>query len=235
MAIGSIIAVPRLREILFYDPSTGGFRWLERKQGRRAKVGSVKRDGIRIKIDYRGYGAHILAWAWVTGEWPEGEIDHINNNPLDNRWSNLRLATRQQQTWNRSKVKGSLHKQIGIVRTAEGRWSARIQREFLGNFDTAEEAAEAYRQAAIARYGEYAHRSLSAAVNVEPRRRRSELRPDNTSGFSGVRQLPGGRWQARFRSRHLGCFDTPEEAHEAYLKAKLIAQQRHTAIESTED
>lgn len=235
MAFESIIAVPRLREILFYDLSTGGFRWLERKQGRRARVGSVKRDGIRIKIDYRGYQAHVLAWAWVTGEWPEGEIDHINNNPFDNRWSNLRPATRQQQTWNRSKRKGTLHKQFGIFRTAEGRWSARIQQEFLGNFDTADEAAAAYRQAAIERYGSYAHSSLLPDNGIVPKRRQRGIRADNTSGFPGVRQLPHGKWRARFSTKHLGCFDTPEEAHEAYLKAKSLARLRHRDSGSSED
>ena len=162
MAIGSIIAVPRLREILFYDPSTGGFRWLERKQGRRAKVGSVKRDGIRIKIDYRGYGAHILAWAWVTGEWPEGEIDHINNISTDNRWVNLREATHTEN--NRNKDFLNLLGKSGLIGASfhkgSGLWRATLKHKTIGYFRTAEEAHEAYKKAALELYGDFVHESL---------------------------------------------------------------------------
>lgn len=46
---------------------------------------------------------------------------------------------------------------------------------------------------------------------------------NNKSGFKGVSLHVQGRWVARIRSRgvdkHIGLFDTPEEAHAAYVEA----------------
>ena len=49
-------------------------------------------DGYRyIEIDGELYRADMVAWALQTGEWPEGEIEHINGDRGDNRWVNLRI------------------------------------------------------------------------------------------------------------------------------------------------
>jgi hypothetical protein len=49
-------------------------------------------DGYRyIEIEGKLYRADEVMWAMVTGEWPEGEIDHINGDRGDNRWVNLRV------------------------------------------------------------------------------------------------------------------------------------------------
>lgn len=53
-------------------------------------------DGIRKTIR-----AHHLIWCWVHGEWPSGEIDHINGDRDDNRIENLRLATVSQNRSNK--------------------------------------------------------------------------------------------------------------------------------------
>jgi HNH endonuclease len=42
---------------------------------------------------------------------------------------------------------------------------------------------------------------------------------DGTSGFKGVSKHHAGRWRATLMKQHLGIFDTPEEAHAAYLTA----------------
>src|ERR1700719_1662744 len=94
----------RLRELLSYDPETGVFRWLVRKR-QNVKAGDVAGsfDGCgycKISIDRRAYKAHRLAWLYMTGEWPPAEIDHINMNRADNRFANLRLATRHQNMAN---------------------------------------------------------------------------------------------------------------------------------------
>jgi hypothetical protein len=65
-------------------------------------------------------------------------------------------------------------------------------------------------------------RSVSRALNIQNQRR--TLRPENESGLLGVYAAPSGRWRTRIKthgiSTCIGTFDTPEEAHEAYLAAK---------------
>ena len=49
-------------------------------------------DGYRyVEIDGVRYRADELAFLFVTGKWPEGEIEHINGDRSDNRWENLRV------------------------------------------------------------------------------------------------------------------------------------------------
>ena len=97
----------------------------------------------------------------MTGAWPAAEIDHVNSDGFDNRWSNLREATRAQNTRNtrahhnnRSGMKGVyFEKRIG-------RWYARImvdrKQHNLGSYDTAELAHRAYCEAAERLHGAFA-------------------------------------------------------------------------------
>jgi hypothetical protein len=63
---------------------------------------------ITIRVIYKSYLAHRLAWLYVHGEWPENLIDHINNNRSDNRICNLRKATKTEN--NRNTLRGSKNK-----------------------------------------------------------------------------------------------------------------------------
>jgi hypothetical protein len=101
----------RLRELLSYDPETGGFVWLQTVG--RAVAGtpacpSKSRDGYaRICIGRRMYAQHRLAWFYVNGQWPEGEIDHRDRDRTNNRFGNLRLASRKQNAENHPGYRGS--------------------------------------------------------------------------------------------------------------------------------
>jgi len=124
-----VLTAERLRQLLHYDPETGVWTWRVSRSPARASdvAGSVFNDGYRyICIDYRSYGAHRLAWLWMTGLFPPAEIDHINLDRVDNRWNNLRAATQTQNKQNTSTHKGSWTgvKGVSLRRSKQGRCSA---------------------------------------------------------------------------------------------------------------
>lgn len=152
-----------------YSPETGNFIWKPRKKnplwtGKWAgKVaGRVNCHGyIAFPIDGRMYTGHRLAWLYMTGEWPQKEIDHINGIRSDNRWENLRLASKSQ---NKQNVKLSSRNTSGFKGVSWSRqnkkWIAQIAANgckiHLGGFDTKELAYEAYCLAAGKLHGEFA-------------------------------------------------------------------------------
>lgn len=91
-------------------------------------------------------------------------VDHINGDILDNRRANLRVCTKQQNTYNQVKRGKSPYK--GVYRRYN-RWTARLGHEgkmyVLGNYSTPEEAALAYNAAAIKYFGEFAKLNQTTA------------------------------------------------------------------------
>jgi HNH endonuclease len=135
-----VLTLSRLHEVLHYNPETGEFRSLKRK-GWRSKCGSISRGYLRIKIDGRSYLAQRLAWLWMTGAWPEHEVDHRNRVKLDNRWSNFRPATRLINCNNRSMSKNNTSGVNGVDwHKRVKRWRVRLRGKFHGYFPTKEEA-----------------------------------------------------------------------------------------------
>lgn len=156
----------RVRELLSYDPTSGVFRWRQSRGrfGNRAKAGDIagatgQRGVKRICLDWKVYLAHRLAWVYMTGAWPAGGIDHINGNPSDNRWANLRPADQSQNSANARKRSDNT---VGLkgVSAQRGKYRASIvkngRQKFLGYFATPEEAHAAYVAAARNTFGEYA-------------------------------------------------------------------------------
>jgi hypothetical protein len=159
-----------LRSILDYDPETGIFRWKHRPEkpldwntkyaGRVAGTRNAK-GYIQIAVDRRIIGASRLAWLHVVGSWPQHEIDHINGRQRDNRFVNLREATRTQNGCNRGRAR---HNQSGFkgvsMNAGKTRFVAVIsvahRKIHLGTFDTAAEAHAAYVAAAPQYHGEFA-------------------------------------------------------------------------------
>lgn len=99
------------------------------------------------------------------------QVDHVNGDKLDNRRSNLRIATQSQNNMNRSKVNnkhgykgiyyyGDYYRKKTNLKTEVNHWRARIKLDgkyiYLGSFDTKEEAALAYNEGARKYFGEYA-------------------------------------------------------------------------------
>lgn len=167
-----MISQEELARLLIYNPATGEFFWQARtpdmfKDGRHSAertcnnwnsqfanqpAGSPMSKGyIQIRIWWRSYLAHRVAWAMTHGEWPS-EIDHKDRNPASNRLDNLRPADRSFNMHN-TKTRANMH-YPGVSRLSGNRpnpWQASIcfnkKRVCLGNFPTPEQAAHAYMSA----------------------------------------------------------------------------------------
>ena len=156
-------------QALRYDPETGDFTWQIKTHGMGGqiypgdKAGNLNDQGYRI-VGYKGkqYRAHRLAWLFMTGDWPEKgmDIDHINSDRDDNRWSNLRLATRSQNNRNGgiTAANKSGCRGVSIVKRT-GKWHARIKHEgkiiILGDYADINEAIAARKAAEIKYWGEW--------------------------------------------------------------------------------
>lgn len=147
-----MVTQQRLREALDYCPNSGTFTW-KTKAARNTVVGRVagriKENGYReIGIDGRLHGAHRLAWLYVHGEWPNGQIDHFNGNRLDNRISNLRNVSASENLQNQFSPHGD-NPFLGVSwQKSRNKWRADIcvngKQKFLGRFDSKQDARDAY-------------------------------------------------------------------------------------------
>lgn len=147
----STLTAERLRSLVSYDPETGLFTWLVSRGCVKAghTSGWTDQHGrVFLSVDFKWRRAHRLAWLYMTGEWPKEEIDHINGNPSDNRFCNLREATRMENQQNIRKARSDSTSKLIGARPHQGRWRADIRvnkkKYFLGSFETAEAAHEAY-------------------------------------------------------------------------------------------
>jgi hypothetical protein len=148
----------RLRELLHYDPETGGFRWRIRS-GNDVHLGHLA-GNVQISIDRRSYRAHQLAWFYMTGRWGRPMIDHRDGDSTNNRWTNLRRATASQNGANRRRPRHNISGFKGAYLCRSGKWRARIRRNglaiHLGNYSTPQAAHAAYVTAARKLFGEFA-------------------------------------------------------------------------------
>tara|TARA_R110000772_G_scaffold57929_1_gene131065 strand:+ start:364 stop:942 length:579 start_codon:yes stop_codon:yes gene_type:complete len=179
-----------LRKLLSYDPNTGLFFWRERniedfpsekdgeakrwngryanKQAFASKNSAGYYTGTVLKIPL---SAHRVAWAMTYGEWPSGEIDHINRVRHDNRIVNLKDGTRSDNNKNKSMQSNNTSECTGVHwHKPNGKWAARIsvksKRVHLGYFTSKNEAVSA-RNAAVIKYG-YSHSHGKDAYKEKP-------------------------------------------------------------------
>lgn len=121
----------RLKELLNYDSNTGNFTNLtNRHKAKKGKAAGFKisKGYISIVLEKIEYRAHRLAWLYVYGVWPKNQIDHENHIRDDNRISNLRCVTHQENSKNRRLGSNNSSRIIGVGwRKKDKEWRARIK------------------------------------------------------------------------------------------------------------
>jgi hypothetical protein len=163
-----------LRRVLSYDHTTGALVWLERdadlhgsatmvKTWNKLHAGKPAFQATSTKGYKSGWvfglqmQAHRAAWAIHYGEWPQGEIDHINGDKADNRIENLRVVTSRQNAMNRPLRCDNLSGHVGVYWVGSlNKWMAQIKvdgkQKTIGRYKTLAEAVDA-RKDAEQRYG----------------------------------------------------------------------------------
>ncbi len=148
-----------VRHLLHYDPLTGVWTWmnpLPRSKMKRGDIaGRLTNQGRRqIRISSGFYYSSRLAWLYMTGKWPEDQIDHKNRIKDDDRWDNLREATQSQNSFNRSwcEVNGDLR---GIAECGH-QFSVNIGGKYLGLYPSLGEAKVARDEALRTMAGPFA-------------------------------------------------------------------------------
>ena len=107
-----------------------------------------KSNGYRhVMINYKLYKYHRVVYFLHNNDWDihdtsrDNSIDHIDRDKLNNNIENLRVATHQQNQWNRD-VKGYCFDK------PMGKYKARIkvngESKHLGYFENPEDARQAY-------------------------------------------------------------------------------------------
>lgn len=173
-------------ENIDYDPISGNLTWLYREPkyyndgkapwvtkefkanmfnktyvGKEAlNYKSLNRDGSPVEKQGSFFNhqlsAHRLIWFYMTGEWPE-IIDHINGDPFDNRWCNLRNTSSLGNSKNAKIGKNNTSGHLGVsFSNTFSKWRAYINLNYkqinLGYFENFEEAVKARKEAEI-KYG----------------------------------------------------------------------------------
>lgn len=164
----------RLSDLLSYDPESGRLLWLARRPEHFLGVGKITAEhrcamwnarwagapaldcvatdtGYRVGslLGKRAY-AHRIAYMLMKGRMPPGQIDHVNGDRADNRWSNLRLVRPAEQQKNMKLRSDNSSGHHGVCKGRKG-WRARVhvngRDRHLGEFASKEEAVAARRAA----------------------------------------------------------------------------------------
>jgi hypothetical protein len=169
MAKNDTLTLDELRQTFDYDPDTGqfvwkwrddvGLQWNRKNAGKIAGHVSVK-GHVHLMINKRRFYAHRLAWLYMTGTYPSEDVDHINGVKSDNRFSNLREASRTENNYNR---KIQRNNKVGVkgVYPHKDRFKSQLvvdgKIKHIGVFKTVEEAQAAYQEAVKKYHGKFAY------------------------------------------------------------------------------
>lgn len=231
MTANALPPVETVKEFLEYNPETGIFTWKARsisyfKTDRSCSIWNTRFVGksagykndqgyVLIAIEGRHYRAHRLAWLYMTGNEPEEEIDHIDHDPSNNKFSNLRESTRAQNMANTRIYRVGLE---GIRKRGD-KYRACIsdgnKPRLIGTYRTLDDARVAYAQAAVSLRGEFVPDEIRALADNPV--------PEKCTSKGQVRGTGVTKHGDKFRAHpyingarvHLGIFNTFAEASQA--------------------
>lgn len=166
------LAAGTLHALLICDPSTGKLFWRERgpewfvggnqppewssrkwntrRAGEEAFTAISAHGYKKGRIMKKGYLAHRVIFCMVTGAWPEADLDHINQDKLDNRFINLRAVSHAENMRNVKMISTNTSGHVGVIQCKRtGNWRAQIASKNLGVFASKEDAIKARQEAAV--------------------------------------------------------------------------------------
>jgi hypothetical protein len=168
MAAKELPAQDVLRQLLDYNPETGALTWKARdlatfKDVRSGRNWNTKYAGQPALAAFNSFGyrhgqlmgahvrAHRVIWKIMTGE-DANTVDHINGEPSDNRWCNLRNVSLSENMKNARLPKHNTSGTIGVQWSSiKRKWIAQIKSQgigrILGGFDAFDAAVAARKQA----------------------------------------------------------------------------------------
>lgn len=153
-----------LKEYVHYDPQTGNFT-LKKAIANCHVVGTVlgtsDDKGYKVISLFRKmYKLHRLAFLYMEGKLPELHIDHVDGNPSNNTWANLRQATNAQNQHNKRAIpSASGYKNIAYIHSTK-KFRVTITKNCKATirfYSSLEEAIEGARQLRVEIHGEFAN------------------------------------------------------------------------------
>jgi len=156
------------------ESKTGLINKVERRGRSRAgkEIGNIDRGYFKFKFRGQMYVNHRAVYFLNTGVDPEEKtVDHEDGNGLNNKISNLRLATLSQNQDNRKKNKNNTSGITGVLWIKlSKKWRAEIYKDcsriYLGLFGNKDEAV-----------------AVRIAAETDPRFRDQEYRDDHNDQY----------------------------------------------------
>lgn len=144
-----VVTQEYVKQLFEYDPISGNFTWLRRSSEKsHVVIGSVAgsrspKGYLLLKVGGKNYLGSRLAFLYMTGSWPTKLMDHIDRNPRNNAWSNLREVTRSENNRNKGTHMGKTSQFRGVSKRKD-KWLVVIRvngkPKYMGQYKCEQEA-----------------------------------------------------------------------------------------------